>query len=73
MQKPRTPKLPDFDAHAVVVDQHTGKVLANFQGLGAEEDAHRHARQCTGSVKHMSSVSVITGGAAAKAHKAGRV
>ena len=67
------PEIPDFDAHAVVVDEHTGKVLATFQGLGAEADARQHARVCqTGGVTHMSSVAVITGKEAAKAAKAGR-
>ncbi len=62
-----------FDAHAVVVDNHTGKVLATFQGLGAEADARAHARICShGGVKHMSSTSVIVGKAAAKAAKTGR-
>ena len=67
-------KIPDFDAHAVVVDDHTGKILANFQGLGAEEDANSHKRFCqAGGVNHMSSVSIITGKEAARVHKAGRV
>lgn len=66
--------IPDFDARAVVVDNHTGKVLANFQGLGAVSDAEHHARLCSrGGVTHMSNTSVITGAAAARAHKAGRV
>ncbi len=74
MPEPQKPKIPDFDAHAVVVDDHTGKVLGNFQGLGAEEDAKQHSRMCAkGGVKHMSSTSVITGTDAAKANKAGRV
>jgi len=74
MPKPRKAKIPNFDAHAVVVDNHTGKVIANFQGLGAERDAEQHARMCAqGGVNHMSSTSVLTGSAAAKAHKAGRV
>lgn len=65
---------PDFDAHAVVVDDHTGKVIATFQGLGAEADARVHVDICkNGGVDHMSSASVITGKEAAKAAKAGRV
>ncbi len=73
-QKMPKPKIPDFDAHAVVVDDHTGKVIANFQGLGAEADAKQHARICAqGGVDHMSSTSIIIGDAAKKAHKAGRV
>lgn len=68
------PTLPDFDACAVVVDNHTGKVLGTFKGLGAEVDAQQHARICgSGGVKHMSSTSVITGDKARKADKAGRV
>ena len=68
------PEIPNFDAHAVVIDDHTGKVLANFQGLGAEADAQHHARTCSaGGVKHMSSVSVVVGKEAVKAHKNGRV
>ncbi len=67
------PKIPDFHAHAVVVDDHTGKVLATFQGLGAEEDANKHKSVCKGTVTHMSSTSVITGAQAAKIAKAGRV
>lgn len=67
------PPAPDFDAHAVVVDDHTGRVLATFQGLGAEADARSHARMCkSGGVDHMSSTSVLTGKEAAKVHKAGR-
>lgn len=67
-------QVPNFDAHAVVVDNHTGKVIANFQGLGAEADAKHHARMCAqGGVEHMSSTSILTGKAATKAHKAGRV
>jgi len=67
-------KLPDFDAHAVVVDNHTGKVIGNFQGLGAEADAKHHAGTCKqGGVDHMSNTSIITGEAAKKAYKAGRV
>ncbi len=66
--------VPNFDAQAVVVDDHTGRELAHFQGLGAEEDAQHHVRTCSaGGVKHMSSVSVITGKEAAKVHKSGRV
>lgn len=72
MPKPR-PKVPDFDAHAVVVDNHTGRVLATFQGLGAEADARSHARTCRGGgVDYMSNTSVITGNEARKAAKAGR-
>lgn len=74
MPKPGKPKIPDFDAHATVVDDHTGKVLATFQGLGAEEDARHHQRLCSGGrVKHMSSTSVLTGKEAARVGKAGRV
>ncbi len=74
MKPGEKPVIPNFDARAVVVDDHTGRVLAHFQGLGAEEDAHKHASLCkTGGVRHMSSVSVVTGDDAAKAEKAGRV
>jgi len=67
-------KLPNFDAHAVVVDNHTGRVLGTFQGLGAEEDARAFARRCQmGGVKHMSNTSIITGNEAKKAAANGRV
>lgn len=69
----------DVDAAAVVVDNHTGKVVAQFSGFGAEADAKSHMRICqkpgTGKdkVDHMSSCSVVTGDNARKAMKTGRV
>jgi len=69
----------DVDAAAVVVDEHTGRVKAQFQGFGAESDANHFLRSCrapgAGNVKvdFLSSATVITGDAARKAIARGRV
>jgi hypothetical protein len=69
----------NVDAVAVVVDNHTGKVRAQFKGLGAEADAKSFLRQCQRpqrggtKVDFLSSAAVITGDKAEKAIKQGRV
>ena len=69
----KRPSLQDFDAVAAVVDKHTGKVIGQFSGLGAEEDASHFARSCaSGGVQHMSSTAIITGEEAKKAIRKGR-
>lgn len=68
----------DVDAVAAVIDNHTGKVRARFEGFGAETDAHAFLRSCQGpagggvKVDFLSSASVITGEKAKKAIGAGR-
>ena len=69
----------NVDEAAAVIDKHTGRVRAQFLGFGAEADARSHLRTCQnpsrGGVKvdHLSSATVITGDAARKAIKNGRV
>lgn len=69
----------NVDEAAAVIDTHTGRVCAQFAGFGAEADAKAHLRTCQnpgqGGVKvdHLSSATVITGDAARKAIKNGRV
>jgi len=69
----------DVDAVAAVVDNHTGKVKAQFEGFGAEKDAKHFLRSCRApggggtKVDFLSSATVITGEAARKAIKQGRV
>ncbi len=69
----------DVDACAVVIDQHTGRVKARFEGFGAEKDARSFLRTCqqpgTGCAKvdFLSSATVITGKAAKKAMQQGRI
>jgi len=64
----------NVDEVAAVIDQHTGKVRARFQGFGAKEDAASFARHCKqGGVDFLNTTSIITGEAAKKAIKNGRV
>jgi len=69
----------DVDAAAAVIDKHTGKVKAQFQGFGAEGDAKHFLRGCIApgpghaKVDFLSSATVITGDAARKAIARGRV
>jgi len=69
----------NVDEVAAVIDKHTGRVRAQFQGFGAESDANSHLRHCQNpglggaKVDHLSSATVITGEAARKAIKNGRV
>ena len=69
----------DVDQVAVVIDEHTGKVRARFQGLGATADAQSFLRQCrspgVGNVKvdFLSSAKVVTGKEAEKAIRTGRL
>ena len=68
----------DVDACAVVVDEHTGRVRAQFQGIGAEADARSFLRGCKGGagkakVDFLSSSTVITGEKAREAIHKGRV
>lgn len=63
---------------AVVVDNHTGRVRFQCCGFGAERDATAFLRSCQGApgankVDCLSSASVITGEAARRAIKNGRV
>lgn len=64
---------PGEDQIAVVINDHTGKVEAQFCSCAAEDDAYAHQRTCKGKVDHMSSTSVITGEDAKKAIENGRV
>lgn len=68
----------NVDEAAAVIDKHTGRVRAQFMGLGAEADARSHLRHCQAGVggakvDHLSSAVVITGEKARKAIKTGRV
>lgn len=69
----------NVDEAAVVIDKHTGRVRAQFQGLGAERDAAAHLRHCQSpgpggaKVDHLSSACVVTGDKARKAIKNGRI
>lgn len=71
--------IPDLDEVAAVIDKHTGRVRAQFQGLGAAADARSHLRFCQGGgtsgvkVDHLSSACVITGEKAKKAIRDGRL
>lgn len=71
--------IPGLKEVAVVIDKHTGRVRARFQGLGAIADAKSHLRTCQqgvsggAKVDHLSSACVITGEKAKKAIKNGRV
>lgn len=67
------------DEIAAVIDKHTGRVKANFQGIGAIKDAKSFLRTCQNPgvsgarVDFLSSATVITGEEARKAIKKGRV
>jgi len=67
------------DECAVVIDEHTGRLRAKFQGIGATADANAFLRQCRAPknpkerVDHLSSAVVITGEKAKKAIKNGRL
>lgn len=71
--------IEGLDEVAVVIDKHTGRVRAQFQGLGAEADAKAHLRYCqTGGVSgvkvdHLSSACIVTGDKAKKAITKGRI
>lgn len=68
--------MDDFnvDEVAVVIDNHTGKVQARFEGFGAAADAKSFLRQCqSGRVDHLSSATVVTGDKAKKALRDGRL
>jgi len=71
--------LLNVDEVAVVVDNHTGRVRAHFQGLGAMADAQSFLRSCrnpspgNAKVDFLSSTSIVTGEKAKKAIKTGRV
>lgn len=70
--------VPGVDAVAAVIDKHTGKVKARFEGFGAEADARSFLRQCNQpsrgeKVDFLSSATVVTGEEAKKALKAGRL
>lgn len=73
MPKEHHPSGLDLDATAVVIDDHTGRVQAYFQGFGAKEDAERFKRGTQHGVKHLSSTSVVTGEKAKRAIKKGRI
>lgn len=68
-----------LDAAAVVVDNHTGRVRFQCTGFGAEADARAFLNSCRAprlgndKVDFLSSASIITGDAAKKAIKKGRV
>ena len=59
------------DEVAVVVDNHTGRVKAQYQGVGAIEDA-QHTQKATKHIKSFGDTSIITGEDALKAIKSGR-
>lgn len=69
----------NVDEAAVVVDNHTGRVRAQFQGLGAAADARSFLRQCRApapgndKVDFLSSASVVTGDKAKKAIRDGKI
>ncbi len=66
--------IEGLDDAAVVVDDHTGKLQARFEGLGAVADAQSFLRQCQrGKVNHLSSASVITGKKAREVIRTGKV
>lgn len=71
--------IPGVKDVAVVIDKHTGRVRATFQGLGAGADARSHLRTCQlgGSsgvkVDHLNSACVVTGEQAKKAIRDGRL
>jgi len=68
----------NVDEVAAVVDKHTGRVKARFQGLGAISDAGSFLRQCrtpspgNSKVDFLNSATVITGKEAEKAIRNGR-
>ncbi len=68
----------DVDACAAVIDKHTGKVKARFEGFGAVSDANHFLRSCRKpgmggtKVDFLSSATVITGKEAKKAIARGR-
>lgn len=69
----------NVDEVAAVIDEHTGKLRAQFKGFGAKRDADSHLRHCkTGGmggekVDHLSSAIVVTGKEAEKAIRDGRL
>lgn len=70
------PKIHKLDPNekAVVIDKHTGKLQARFEGFGAQRDAESFLRQCVaGKVRHLSSACIVTGDKAAEAIRKGRL
>ena len=71
--------LQGLDEVAVVIDKHTGRVRARFEGYGAKRDAESHLRTCQrgvpggARVDHLSSACVVTGEEAKKAIRKGRL
>lgn len=71
--------VPGVDDVAVVIDEHTGRLRAKFQGIGATVDAHSFLRQCKNpkpgddKVDFLSSAKVVTGKDATKAIRTGRL
>jgi len=71
--------IPGIKEVAAVIDKHTGRVRARFQGLGAAADARSFLRSTQSpspggaKVDHLSSACVITGDKAKKAILHGRV
>lgn len=71
--------IPGVKEVAAVIDKHTGRVRARFQGLGAVADARSFLRSTQSpapggaKVDHLSSATVITGEKAKKAIRDGRV
>lgn len=69
----------NVDEVAVVIDEHTGRLKAKFEGFGAERDARSFLRQCRApqpgndKVDFLSSAVVVTGAKAKKAIKTGRL
>lgn len=64
---------------AAVIDEHTGRVRAQFSGFGAENDAKAFLRGCqrpapgNKKVDILSSATVVTGQKALDAVKKGRI
>lgn len=71
--------VPGLDEVAAVIDKHTGRVHARFEGFGAGADARSFLRATQSpspgntKVDHLSSATVIYGDKAKKAIKTGRV
>lgn len=66
-------KEADFDEVAAVVDDH-GRIQAQFQGLGAQEDAEGTLRVMRrNGIKRYHGASVVTGKDAEKAIKNRRI
>lgn len=65
-------KTTKFDDVACIVDNHTGRVKAQYVGLGATSNARMDQKKFC-KVKTFGNTSVLTGEAAQKAIAKGRV